>query len=78
MHNRGALKKEDKIVTKNGMLYYHFPVIWENPEIEKLKLFMSTLKILQDANKKIFIHCIKNYRASVFIYKYKPHCSKKV
>jgi len=71
MHNRGALNDEDKIVSKNGMIYIHIPITWKNPEIEKLKLFLNILKILQENKKKIFIHCIKNYRASVFIYQYK-------
>ena len=71
MHNRGALKNEDKIVSKNGMMYIHIPITWKYPEIERLKLFLKILKTLQDSNKKIFIHCIKNYRVSVFIYQYK-------
>ncbi len=77
MHNKGALKKEDKIVTKNNMKYYHIPIVWKDPSIDDLKLFLSTLKILQDEGKKVFIHCIMNYRVSVFIYKYKKHILKK-
>ncbi|WP_428738807.1 protein tyrosine phosphatase family protein [Sulfurimonas sp.] len=76
MHNRGALKEEDKIVSKNNMVYYHIPITWEKPEIERLELFLATLKMLQKQNKKVFIHCIKNYRASVFVYKYKKHILK--
>lgn len=71
MHNRGALKQEDKIVTKAGMLYIHIPITWKNPEIERLPLFMNLLKSLQKSNKKVFIHCIKNYRVSVFMHRYK-------
>ena len=74
--SRGALKEEDKIVSKCGMMYYHIPISWEEPQIERLKLFLSTLKMLQDEKKKVFIHCIKNYRVSVFIYKYKKHILK--
>ena len=71
MHNKCALQKEDKIVTKNKMIYIHIPITWKNPEIDRLKLFLRILKSLQEDNKKIFIHCIMNYRASVFIYQYK-------
>ncbi|MBU0632489.1 protein tyrosine phosphatase family protein [bacterium] len=71
MHNRGALPQEDKIVSKNGMLYIHIPVTWEKPELERLTLFLKLLESLQKENKRVFIHCIKNYRASVFIFKYK-------
>ncbi len=70
MHNKGALPEEDKIVSKNGMMYIHLPITWKNPEVERLKLFLHLLKTLQDANKKVFIHCIMNYRASAFIYQY--------
>jgi len=69
--NKQALKNEDKIVIKNGMIYIHIPITWKHPEVERLKLFLKILKTLQDSNKKVFIHCIKNYRASVFIYQYK-------
>jgi len=71
MHNKGALPKEDKIVTKNKMIYIHIPIVWKNPKISRLKLFLNILKALQENNKKVFIHCIMNYRVSVFIYQYK-------
>lgn len=78
MHNlsRGALKEEDKIVSKNGMVYIHIPINWDAPELDRLKLFLKLLESLQQQNKKIFIHCIKNYRVSVFIYKYKQYILK--
>ena len=71
MHNKGALQKEDKIVSKNKMIYIHIPITWKKPEINRLKLFLATLKTLHENNKRVFIHCIMNYRASVFIYQYK-------
>ena len=71
MHNRGAFKKEDKIVSKNGMMYIHLPITWKTPEVDRLKLFLKLLESLEKENKKIFIHCIMNYRVSVFMYLYK-------
>ena len=71
MHNKGALKKEDKVVSKNGMLYFHLPITWKNPELDRLELFIKLLEMLEKENKKVFIHCIMNYRASVFIHVYK-------
>ena len=71
MHNKGALKKEDKIVSKNGMMYIHLPITWKNPELDRLVLFIKLLETLEKENKKVFIHCIMNYRASVFIHIYK-------
>jgi uncharacterized protein (TIGR01244 family) len=70
MHNKGALKEEDKIVSKNGMLYIHIPVTWKKPERERLKLFYEIFHTLEQSNKKVLIHCILNHRASVFLYKY--------
>jgi len=71
MHNKGALKKEDKIVSKNGMMYIHIPITWKNPEVDRVKLFLRLLESLEKENKKILIHCIMNYRASVFMHLYK-------
>jgi len=71
MHNKGALKKEDKIVSRNGMLYFHLPITWKNPELDRLELFIKLLETLEKENKKVFVHCIMNYRASVFIHIYK-------
>ena len=71
MHNKGALKKEDKIVSKLGMIYIHIPITWKAPEVDRLELFLKILESLEKENKKIFIHCIKNYRASVFMHIYK-------
>jgi len=71
MHNKGALEEEDKIVSKNGMLYIHLPITWKAPELERLKLFLIILKTVESENKKIFIHCIKNHRVSVFMHLYK-------
>jgi len=76
MHNRGALKEEDKIVSKNGMIYYHIPITWKKPEGDRVELFLHTLQMLQQQNKKVFIHCIMNYRASVCIYRYKKDILK--
>jgi protein tyrosine phosphatase (PTP) superfamily phosphohydrolase (DUF442 family) len=76
MHNKGALKEEDKIVSKNGMLYIHLPITWKNPEIDRLKLFLKLLESLERENKKILIHCIMNYRASVFMHLYKKYVWK--
>ena len=78
MHNKGALKEEDKIISKNNMIYIHIPVTWKKPEIDRLKLFLNILKTLQKENKKVFVHCIMNYRASVFIYQYKKTVLKEI
>jgi protein tyrosine phosphatase (PTP) superfamily phosphohydrolase (DUF442 family) len=76
-NSNNAIKEEDKIVSENGMIYYHIPISWEKPEIKRLKLFLSTLQMLLSENKKVYVHCVKNYRVSVFIYKYKKDILKR-
>lgn len=76
MHNNGALKEEDKIVTQLGMRYIHIPVVWKEPKLEDLDLFIALLKTLQKQKKKVFIHCIKNHRVSVFMYLYHKKIKK--
>jgi len=71
MHNKGALKEEDKIVSKNGMLYVHIPIEWKQPQKSRMLLFLKLLKQLEDEDKRIWIHCIKNYRVSVCMHLYK-------
>lgn len=76
MHNKGALKKEDKIVSKCGMLYIHIPITWKSPEVDRLQLFLKILDTLIKEKKRVFVHCILNYRASVFVYQYKKSVLK--
>ncbi len=74
--DKRSLKKEDEIVSKNGMVYIHIPISWTKPELDRLKMFLDVLEFLESQNKKVFIHCMKNYRVSVFIYKYKKDILK--
>ena len=69
-NSNNALKNEDKIINKNNMIYIHIPISWDKPEYKSLKLFCSILQTLQKQNKKVFIHCAKNYRVSVFMHYY--------
>lgn len=78
MHNKGALKKEDKIVSKLGMIYIHIPVTWKVPEVDRLHLFLKILESLEKENRKVFIHCIKNYIASALCISIKSMYGKKV
>lgn len=59
-----ALKDEAASVMHFGMAYHHIPVIFEEPKIEDLDLFIKVMDT--HANEKTFIHCAANYRASVF------------
>lgn len=72
LHNSdNAVKNEDKIVSKNNMMFFHLPISWETPEVDRLKVFLELLQVLQAQKKKVWIHCAKNYRVSIFVYHYK-------
>ncbi|WP_320033698.1 protein tyrosine phosphatase family protein [Halarcobacter sp.] len=66
-----AIENEDKIVTGLDLTYFHIPVDFENPKLEDAKLFLSLMGILQD--KKVLVHCAKNYRVTAFMYLYHKH-----
>ena len=59
-----ALADETASVTGLGMAYHHIPVLFDNPQIDELELFVA--KMNEHANEKALIHCAANYRASVF------------
>ena len=69
--NDKTQQNEDTIISKCNMTYIHIPVDWENPTVESMRLFLELLKNLHRQKRKIFIHCVKNYRVSMFVYKYK-------
>ncbi|WP_417326978.1 protein tyrosine phosphatase family protein [Halarcobacter sp.] len=66
-----ALENEDKVVSELGMTYIHLPVDFEEPKISDLNLFLRIMSAIKD--KKIFIHCAKNYRVTAFMYIYHKH-----
>lgn len=68
-----ALENEDKIVTNLAMTYIHIPVDFDNPTVDNLKTFINLLFSLTNANKKVWVHCAKNYRVSAFMYVYHKH-----
>jgi len=66
-----SLAHEGKIVSKNGMVYIHIPISWAKPQKDRMHLFFHILDGFIKENKKVFVHCMKNYRVSVFMYLYK-------
>jgi len=62
------LANEDHIVTLLGMTYIHIPVPFKTPEPNHVKQFCAILKSLE--GERFFVHCIKNYRVSAFMYHY--------
>ncbi|WP_417328113.1 protein tyrosine phosphatase family protein [Halarcobacter sp.] len=66
-----ALENEDKVVSELGMTYIHLPVDFEEPKLSDLNLFLRIMSAIKD--KKVFIHCAKNYRVTAFMYIYHKH-----
>ena len=62
----GHIPDEAELIQSLGMDYHHIPVVWESPQLEDLEAFFQTMK--KSAHRKVFIHCVANYRASVFTF----------
>lgn len=67
-HSEGRLEKEDEIVTDLEMNYIHIPVEFKEPSVKNLKDFIEILSSL--SHRKVWVHCIMNYRVSAFMYVY--------
>ncbi len=64
-----SLENEELILTKLGITYIHIPVDYKNPKIQDFEFFRKIVNCFKD--KKLFIHCTKNFRVSIFMYLYK-------
>lgn len=64
-----ALADERASVTTLGMDYVHIPVPWDAPDEDHFAAFCAALE--DNAGRTIHVHCIMNYRVSVFIYRWK-------
>ena len=56
-------------VTQTGLTYVHIPVVWQDPTPEDVEMFFDVMDANRD--RKVFVHCIANMRASAFIYLYR-------
>ena len=63
------LANEGALVDSLGMKYINIPVDWEAPTQQNLETFMNAMD--EDGNKKVFVHCRANYRATGFITLYR-------
>ena len=64
-----ALPGEAEQITRQGLAYVQIPVEWENPMPEQFAQFAGVLNTFRD--RKVWVHCAKNMRVSVFIYLYR-------
>ena len=65
-----ALTNEGALVSENGMTYVHIPVPWDAPDANHLAQFFGVMDAMLAQDKKVWVHCAANYRASAFTYKY--------
>ena len=64
-----ALPNEAELVREQGMEYVHLPVVWEDPKDDDLDRFFETMA--QNRGRKVFVHCVVNWRVSCFVYLYR-------
>ena len=64
-----AIPDEGDVAAAAGMAYYHIPVVWTEPELSDLDRFFSVMDSLGE--KKVWVHCVLNMRASAFVYLYR-------
>ena len=63
-----VIENENEIIKNLNMTYVHIPVDFKSPDLEDLKLFFKHRE--KHHNKKIFIHCVMNWRVSAFMFLY--------
>jgi len=56
-------------VTQTGVTYIQIPVVWQEPTVEDVEMFFDVMRANQD--RKVFVHCIANMRATAFVYLYR-------
>ena len=65
LDSRHALPDERMVVEATGMTYCQIPVVWEHPTHENLANFFAAMEQYRD--RRVFVHCVANYRATVFM-----------
>lgn len=66
--HKDSLDDEGALVTGLGMSYFHIPVPFDAPTHDHLIQFITVMTSLRP--RKVFVHCIMNYRVSAFMYHY--------
>jgi protein tyrosine phosphatase (PTP) superfamily phosphohydrolase (DUF442 family) len=61
--------REGFLVAQSGMTYVHIPVDWQEPRPSDVEMFFDVMRANRD--RKVFVHCFANMRASAFVYLYR-------
>lgn len=56
-------------VAQEGLSYVHIPVDWEEPQTGDVRMFFDVMEANKD--RKVYVHCFANMRASAFVYLYR-------
>jgi protein tyrosine phosphatase (PTP) superfamily phosphohydrolase (DUF442 family) len=67
--NPNFLPGEPEIIEALGMRYIGISVDWGHPTVTDLHCFFEAMETNRD--KKLFVHCAANKRASVFVFLYR-------
>lgn len=67
-NSENAIPEEGNIVTALKMSYVHIPVPFDAPGADHLNSFINVMSAF--SGDKVWVHCVKNYRVSAFLYQY--------
>jgi protein tyrosine phosphatase (PTP) superfamily phosphohydrolase (DUF442 family) len=65
----GAVADEALILARQGIGYFHLPVVWERPTIQDFTVFCGLMRTVTDF--PVFVHCALNMRVSAFMFLYR-------
>ena len=61
--------REGFLVAREGLTYVQIPVDWDEPRLEDVGMFLDVMRANRE--RKVFVHCFANMRASAFVYLYR-------
>jgi protein tyrosine phosphatase (PTP) superfamily phosphohydrolase (DUF442 family) len=63
---------EQEFFEAAGVDFIHIPVLWNEPTLAEFEQFVEAMQTHRE--RRIFIHCAANMRASAFCYLYRTLC----
>lgn len=66
-----TMEWENRFVASQHVSYVHIPVDWLHPQIESFFFFASCMQLFCQEKRRVIVHCVKNYRAALFVYKFR-------
>lgn len=66
------LATERAFFQEAGLEFVHIPVIWTEPTLDEFEQFVEAMQT--HSEKRVYVHCAANMRASAFCYLYRTLC----